>query len=103
VQRPLTSGPRGRSVGQVLRWFCPRLRGHVSTREEEGQGGEERRWKPFHPAGHVARPADHHLASYRIGQVGGAPPRRYKYPSTGRNQNTHHIFEIPLAKLQFLV
>jgi hypothetical protein len=27
----------------------------------------------------------------------------YKYPKTGENQNTHHILEIPLAKLSFLV
>jgi hypothetical protein len=27
----------------------------------------------------------------------------YKYPSTGGNQNTHHILEIPLAKIPFLV
>jgi hypothetical protein len=32
------------------------------------------------PAGHVARPAGHHLASYRLDQVGGAPLRSYKYP-----------------------
>jgi hypothetical protein len=27
----------------------------------------------------------------------------YKYPSISGNQNTHHILEIPLAKLPFLV
>jgi hypothetical protein len=26
-----------------------------------------------------------------------------KYPSINENQNTHHILEIPLAKLPFLV
>jgi hypothetical protein len=55
------------------------------------------------PAGHVAWPVGHHLVSYRIDQVGGAPPRPYKYPPTGGNQNTHHISEIPLANLPFLV
>jgi hypothetical protein len=30
-------------------------------------------------------------------------PRPYKYPLTSGNQNTHHILEIPLAKLSFLV
>jgi hypothetical protein len=27
----------------------------------------------------------------------------YKYPSIGENQNTHHILEIPLAKLPLLM
>jgi hypothetical protein len=31
-------------------------------------------------AGHMARPASHHLASYRLGQVDGAPPLPCKYP-----------------------
>jgi hypothetical protein len=39
-------------------------------------GGGRTHW----PAGHVAWPPDHHLASYRLGQVDGAPPRPYKYP-----------------------
>jgi hypothetical protein len=30
--------------------------------------------------GHMARPAGHHLVSYRLGQVGGAPSQPYKYP-----------------------
>jgi hypothetical protein len=30
--------------------------------------------------GHVAIPADYHLVSYHLGQVGGAPPWPYKYP-----------------------
>jgi hypothetical protein len=54
---PSSNGPRGRPVGpthypagQVLSRFGPRLHGHVSTREGEGQGGGEIRWKPFHPA-----------------------------------------------------
>jgi hypothetical protein len=67
-------------TGLVLSRFGPQLRGHVSTREEEGQGGGERWWKPFHPAGHVARPVGRHLASYRLDQVGGAPPRPEKSP-----------------------
>jgi hypothetical protein len=55
------------------------------------------------PAGHVAWPASRHLVSYRLDQVGGAPPQPHKYPPTYGNQNTHHILEIPLAKLPFLV
>jgi hypothetical protein len=78
----LTHGPSGPNPSlnggyMVLSRFSPRLRGHVSTREEEGQGsGSRSTW----PAAHVARPAGRHLATYRLGQVGGAPPWPYKYP-----------------------
>jgi hypothetical protein len=43
------------------------------------------------------------MASYRLNQVGNPTLDPYKYPSTGGNQNTHHILEIPLAKLPFLL
>jgi hypothetical protein len=65
---------------------------------KKGSGGQTH-WPP----GHVAWPSIHYLVSYRLGQVGGAPPRPYKYPTTSGNQNTHHILEIPLTKLPFLV
>jgi hypothetical protein len=52
---------------------------------------------------HMARPASHHLASYRLNQVGNPSMDPYKYPSTSGNQKTHHILEIPLAKLSFLM
>jgi hypothetical protein len=57
------------------------------------------------PASDVTRPVGHHLVSYCISQVNGAPPWLYKYPHTGesRHTHTHHILEIPLAKLPFLV
>jgi hypothetical protein len=42
----------------------------------EKVGGGRTHWL----AGHVARPADYHLAIYRLSQVGGAPPWPYKYP-----------------------
>jgi hypothetical protein len=111
AQRLLTSGPRGWAVGQipwpvgqVLCRFGRRLYGHVSTREGEGQGGGKSGWRPLHPAGrHVAWPAGRHIVSYHLSQVGGAHLGPYKYPSTGGNQNTHHISEIPLAKLPFFV
>jgi hypothetical protein len=54
-----------------------RRHGHLSTREEEGQGSENRSTRPD---GHVARPAGCHMVSYQLGQVSGAPPRPYKYP-----------------------
>jgi hypothetical protein len=54
-------------------------------------------------ASHVARPAGCHMASYCLGQVGGAPPWPYKYPPTGESwhTHTHHTLDIPLAKLSF--
>jgi hypothetical protein len=52
---------------------------------------------------HVARPTGHHLVSYQLNQVGNPSSDPYKDPSTNGNQNTHHILEIPLAKLSFLV
>jgi hypothetical protein len=54
-------------------------------------------------AGHMARPAGHHLVSYCLGQVGGAPTCPYKYPPTSESRHTHHILDIPLARLSFLV
>jgi hypothetical protein len=58
VQRSLTSGPRGWptdqipwSIDQVLCRFGPQLHAHVSTREGEGQGGGESRWRPNHMTG----------------------------------------------------
>jgi hypothetical protein len=63
-KRGRPAGPTPWPVGQVLSWFSPQLRGHVSTREEEGQGG----------ASHSTRPAGRHLVSYCLGQVSGALP-----------------------------
>jgi hypothetical protein len=45
---------------------------------------------------HVARLASHHLASYILSQVGGAPSRPYKYPLWWKSEHTHHYMEIPL-------
>jgi hypothetical protein len=41
--------------------------------------------------------------SYWLNQVGNLSLDAYKYSSTSENQSTHHILEIPLAKLSFLV
>jgi hypothetical protein len=72
VQRPLTSGPRGgrptKSPGWPIRFYVSLVRGFVHTcLHEKGKakvvekvGGGQTTW----PAGHVARPADHHLVSY---------------------------------------
>jgi hypothetical protein len=63
----------------------PLLCGHVSTQEDEDQGGGSRStWS----AGDMARPVGHHLASYRISQVGGAPQCPINTPSGG-NKNIH--------------
>jgi hypothetical protein len=82
VQRLLTSGPRGWlgdqipwPASQVLCRFSPRLCAHVSTREGDDLGGGGRTtW----PAGHVARPTGHHLASYRLNQVDNPSLEPYK-------------------------
>jgi hypothetical protein len=50
VQRPLTGVPKGWPAGQVLCRFGPWLHAHVSTREGEGHGGGESRWRPNHMA-----------------------------------------------------
>jgi hypothetical protein len=44
------------------------------------------------PSSHVARPADRHLASYRLSQIDGAPPWPYKYPLTSESRHTHTTF-----------
>jgi hypothetical protein len=53
--------------------------------------------------GRTTWPAGHHLVSYRLNQVVNPSLEPYKYPSTGGNQNAHHILEILVVKLSFLV
>jgi hypothetical protein len=104
VQRSLTSGPRGR---RPARFYVSLACGFVhtclhdkgKTKAVDKVGGGRTTWL----AGHVARPTGHHLASYRLNQVSNPSLDPYKYPSTDGNLNTHHILEIPLAKLSFLV
>jgi hypothetical protein len=67
--------------------MCLHKKGKAKTVEKVSGG--QIAW----PAGHVARPTDHHLASLDP----------YKYPSTSGNQNLQHILEITLARLPFLV
>jgi hypothetical protein len=54
----MPKGPKGLPAvqtpwptGHVLCRFGPQLRGHVSTRGVEGQGGRESRWRLLHPTG----------------------------------------------------
>jgi hypothetical protein len=92
---PLAGRPCFMSVWPVASWT------RVYTRR-----GRERQWRKSveaSPPSHVAWPAGNHMAGYRHGHVDGVPPRPYKYTPTGGNQKTHHILEIPLAKLPFLV
>jgi hypothetical protein len=97
-------GPRG---GRPARFYVGLARGFVHTSlHEKGKakavekvGGGQTTW----PGGNMVVLASHHMASYRLNQVGNPSLDPYKYPSTSRNQNTHHILEIPLAKLLFLV
>jgi hypothetical protein len=104
VQRPLISGPRGWPADHSLCRFgrgfmhmCLHEKG--KAKEVEKVDGGQTTWL----VGHVARPTGHHLVSYRLNQDGNPSLDPYKDPSTGGNRNTHHILEIPLAKLPFLV
>jgi hypothetical protein len=81
VQRPLTSGPREWPTGPTLQpltgWLC----GDTFQEVVEGNSklkvsGGQTSW----PASHVARPAGHHLACYRLNQVGNPSLEPYKYP-----------------------
>jgi hypothetical protein len=74
VKSPLTSEPRGWPAGQLLCQFGPKLHGHVSTQEGEGQGGKESYWRLNSLAVRACGlAASHHLVSYHLSQVGGAP------------------------------
>jgi hypothetical protein len=51
-------------------------------------GGAQTPW----PASHVASPTGHHLACYRLNQVGNPSLDPYKYAPTGGNQrNTNYL------------
>jgi hypothetical protein len=53
--------------------------------------------------GQITWPAGHHLACYQLNQFCNPSLDPNKYSSTGGNQNTHHILEILLANLPFLL
>jgi hypothetical protein len=62
--------------------------------------------RPSSMAGHVARPVGQCLACYRLNQVSNSSWDSYKYPMPmefNTHIHTHHILEIPLVKLLFLV
>jgi hypothetical protein len=97
----------GKSLGRPARFYvglahgfvhtCLHEKGKAKAVEKVSEG--QTKW----PTGHIARLADHYFASYQFNQVSNHSLDPYKYHSTGGNQNTHHILEIPLAKLTFLV
>jgi hypothetical protein len=67
MQRPLTSWPRGWPAGPTLQPLLGWLRGDTLQEAVEGNpklkvGGGRTPW----PAGHMARPAGHHLVCYRL-------------------------------------
>jgi hypothetical protein len=79
VQRPLNSGPRAWPAGPTLQPLEGWLHGDTLQEAVEGNpmlkvGGGRTPWQ----AGHVARPADHHLACYQLNQVSNPSLDLYK-------------------------
>jgi hypothetical protein len=58
-------------------------------------GGGQTAW----PAGHVARPASHHLACYWLNQVGNPSLDPYKYPLPVEIKAAHTTCSSPLVKV----
>jgi hypothetical protein len=102
VQRPLNSGPRGWPAGQTpwpvgptLQPFTGLLHGHalqeaVTRNLKLEVGGSRTQWS----AGHVARPADQHLACYRLNQVRNSTLDPYKYPPYRWNSRYHTLLVV---------
>jgi hypothetical protein len=107
VQRPLTSGPRGWPASQTPWPASPTLqplvgRLHGDTLQEEVT------WNPKLKVsggripwslGHMARPAGHHLASYRLNQVSNPSLDPYKYPLPVEINTPHSTCSSPLVKV----
>jgi hypothetical protein len=79
VQRPLTSGPRGWPASPTLQPLSGLHHGHalqeaVTRNLKLEVSGRWTRW----PVSHMARPADQHLACYRLNQVGNSSLDPYK-------------------------
>jgi hypothetical protein len=97
----------GLGGGRPARFYIGLAHGFVHTcLHEKGKakavekvGGGRTTW----PTHHMAELAGHDFMSYQLNQVSNPSLETYKYPSTGGNQNTRHILDIPLAKLPFLV
>jgi hypothetical protein len=99
-------GQPAKSPSPSARFYVSLARGFMDTclhekgkaKAVENVSGGRITW----PAGHVARPASHHLASYRLNQVSNLSLDPCKYRSTGGNQNTHHNLEILRGPTGFL-
>jgi hypothetical protein len=81
VQRLLSSGSRGCLAGPTSQPFVGWLRGDTLQEAVEWNpklkvSGGRTPWL----AGHVATPAGHHLACYRLNHVGNPSLDAFKYP-----------------------
>jgi hypothetical protein len=93
VQRPLTSGPRGWPAGPTLQPLMGWLHGDTLWEAVEVNPmlkviGDRTPW----PTGHMARSAGHHLACYRLNQVGNPSLDPNKYPILVEIKITPHSF-----------
>jgi hypothetical protein len=107
VQRLLTSGPRGWLAGQHPWSADPTLLPltgwlHSDTLQEAVEenpklkvGGGRTPW----PAGHVARPAGHHLVCYRLNEISNASLDPHKYLLLVEIKATHTTYSSPLVKV----
>jgi hypothetical protein len=89
---PLTSGPRGWSIGLTLQPLAGWLCGDTLQEAVEGNlklkvDGSRTPWL----VGHVARPVGHHLTCYRLNQVGNPSLNPYKYPLSVEIKATHTL------------
>jgi hypothetical protein len=103
-------GPGGgrlaKSPGRPVRLYIGLACGFVHTRQNKGKAKAVEKISGGQTTclvNNVARPVGHHMVSFQLNHVGNPSLDPYKHPSTGGNQNTHHILEIPLVKLPFLV
>jgi hypothetical protein len=109
VHGPLTSGPRGWPADQTP---CPAgpplqpligwLQGDTLQETVEGNpklkvSGGRTPWR----ASHLARPAGHDLACYRLNQVGNPPWTPINTPIPVEIKATHTTSIPPLVKVQF--
>jgi hypothetical protein len=107
VQRPLTSGPRGRLASQtpwpvsptlwpLTGWLHRHAPQEVVIRNPKLEVGES--WTPWPPS-HVARPVSQHRVCYRLNQVGNSSLDPYKYPLSVEFKTPHSFCSSPLVKV----
>jgi hypothetical protein len=103
----LTSGPRGWPagptpwpVGPTLQPLTGWIYGDTLQEAVEGNpklkvGEGQTPW----PTGHVAMPADHHMACYRLNKVSNPSLNPYKYLLPVEIKGTHTTCSSPLVKV----